>query len=402
MGLSFWPFNKKSALTGDEVLAAIAAGGQTASGKNVTHKTALQVAASFCCARVISEGVAQVPFKLFRDDGTKKLPATDHPLYDLLFRKPNDTATSFQWRETFCFQTVFTGDSFSFINRGRGGTILELVNLEPSKVTVQDPERLGDKPKYFVSGKDGQPREFPFESILHIKGPSWDGVVGLDAVKIAREAIGLSKAVEDSHAKMHANGVKTGGLLSVEGTLKEDQYKQLDDWIKKNYQGKNAFNTMILDRSAKFTQMSMSGVDAQHIETRRYQIEEVCRFFRVMPLMVMQADKASTYASAEQMFLAHVVHTLAPWYERIEQAIDTQLLTDKERADGYYVKFITQGLLRGALKDTAEYLSKLSTNGIITRNEARVLLELNPLEGLDEPLTPVNLTGDMSGDNDDE
>jgi len=400
--MNFWPFSKKSALGRDEVLAAIAAGDTTLSGKNVTHKTALQVAVAFCCARVISEGVAQVPFKLFLDDGTKKMPATDHPLYDLLFRMPNSSSTSFQGRETFCFQTVFTGDSFSFINRGRGGEILELTNLEPSKVEVKDPEFVGGRPKYFVSGVGGERKEFPAESILHIKGPSWDGVVGLDAVKIAREAIGLSKAVEDSHAKMHANGVKSGGLLSVDGTLKEDQYKQLDDWIKQNFQGKNAFSTMILDRSAKFTQMSMSGVDAQHIETRRYQIEEVCRFFRVMPLMVMQADKASTYASAEQMFLAHVVHTLAPWYERIEQSIDTQLLTKEERAAGYYVKFITQGLLRGALKDTCEYLSKLATNGIITRNEARALLELNPLEGLDEPLTPVNLTGNMDGDNDDE
>lgn len=400
--MNFWPFKRKSALGHDEVLAAIAAGGHTLSGKNVTHKTALQVAVAFCCARVISEGVAQVPFKLFLDDGTNKKPATDHPLYDLLFRMPNDSATSFQWRETFCFQTVFTGDSFSFINRGRRGEILELTNLEPSKVEVRDPEFVGGRPKYFVSGVGGEQKEFPAEAILHIKGPSWDGVVGLDAVKIAREAIGLSKAVEDSHARMHANGVKSGGLLSVEGKLSTEQYDQLNDWVQKNFQGVNAFNTMILDRAASFTQMSMSGVDAQHIETRRYQIEEVCRFFRVMPLMVMQADKASTYASAEQMFLAHVVHTLAPWYERIEQSIDTQLLTKQERADGYYVKFITQGLLRGALKDTAEYLSKLSTNGIITRNEARALLELNPLEGLDEPLTPVNLTGDMDGDNDDE
>ena len=363
--MKFWPFGKKSALGHDEVLAAIAAGGHTLSGKNVTHKTALQVAVAFCCARVISEGVAQVPFKLFIDDGTNKKPATDHPLYDLLFRMPNDSATSFQWRETFCFQTVFTGDSFSFINRGRRGEILELTNIDPSKVEVKDPEFVGERPKYFLTSKEGQQQEFPAESILHVKGPSWDGVVGLDAVKIAREAIGLSKAVEDSHAKMHANGVKSSGLLSVDGTLKKEQYEQLDEWVKKNFQGKNAFNTMILDRSAKFTQMAMSGVDAQHIETRRYQIEEVCRFFRVMPLMVMQADKASTYASAEQMFLAHVVHTLAPWYERIEQSIDTQLLTKQERADGYYVKFITQGLLRGALKDTAEYLSKLSTNTLL-------------------------------------
>ncbi len=110
-----------------------------------------------------------------------------------------------------------------------------------------------------------------------------------------------------------------------------------------------------------------------------------------MPIMVCSSDKATTYASAEQMFLAHVVHTLAPWYERIEQAIDCQLLTDEERAQGYYVKHVTQGLLRGALKDTAEYLYRLVNIGIMSRNEARNLLEMNPLDGLDEPLTPANM-----------
>jgi HK97 family phage portal protein len=175
-------------------------------------------------------------------------------------------------------------------------------------------------------------------------------------------------AMEESTAKLHSNGVKSGGLLSVEGNLTGEQYKQLRKWIDEEHAGSNnAYNTMILDRGAKFTQLAMSAVDAQQIETRRFQIEEVCRFFRVMPIMVCSSDKATTYASAEQMFLAHVVHTLAPWYERIEQAIDCQLLTDEERAAGYYVKHVTQGLLRGALKDTAEYLYRLVNIGIMSR-----------------------------------
>lgn len=391
MVLNFWPFKRKS--TGADVLEAIVGtAGGSKSGQKVTHKTALEVATVFACTRVIAEGVAQVPLKVFREEGNNKLPAKDHPLYDILHRKPNDLATSFQWRETLCLHTVLTGDSFSFINRGPGGIILEIINLEPAAVNVKESDTIGERPGYFLKDKNGIENEFPAESILHIKGPSWDGVVGLDAVHIAREAIGLSMALEESHSKLHKNGVKAGGLLSVEGELSPEQYEQLSTWLKENYEGsKNAHKTMILDRAAKFTATRSTGVDSQHLETRRFQIEDICRYFRVMPLMVMQSDKAATYASAEQMFLAHVVHTLSPWYERIEQSIDCQLLSDEDRASGYYVKFITQGLLRGALKDTAEYLYKLASIGLITRNEGRSLLEFNPIDGLDEPLTPVNL-----------
>jgi HK97 family phage portal protein len=148
---------------------------------------------------------------------------------------------------------------------------------------------------------------------------------------------------------------------------------------------------VILDRNAKFLPTSLSGVDAQHLETRKYQIEEVCRAYRVMPIMVGYSDKASTYASAEQMFLAHVVHTLSPWYERIEQSANAKLLSPQERTSGLYTKFVAAGLLRGALKDTAEYLHKLVLDGIMTRNEARDKLDLNPLDGLNEPLTPANM-----------
>jgi HK97 family phage portal protein len=376
-----------------DVLKAIVAGNKTRSGKSVTIKTALEVATVFACIRAISEGVAQVPLKVFKDEGENKNPATKHPLYDLLHRKPNENDTSFKWRETLTMNAALAGDGFSFINRGRG-KVLELLNIDPSLVEVEEPERLGDRPKYFITGKSGARQEFPAESILHIPGPVWSGASGMEAYKTAREALGLSMAIEESSARFHANGARPGGMYSVDGTLSPEQYKALKSWLDEEVEGaSNTGRTVLLDRGAKFVSMAMTGVDAQQLETRRFQIEEICRFFRVLPIMVMSSDKATTYASAEQMFLAHVVHTLSPWFERIEQAIDCQLLTDAERAQGYYVKFITQGLLRGALKDTAEYLYRLVNIGIMTRNEARGLLEMNPIEGLDSPLTPVNMDG---------
>lgn len=217
-------------------------------------------------------------------------------------------------------------------------------------------------------------------------------------MRLAREALGLAIAAEEHHARVHNYGLAPSGIYSVEGTLTATQAKDLRDYLAKEYGGvSNVSKPMVLDRAAKFTPFSFKGVDIQHLETRNHQIGEICRFMRVMPIMVGYADKSMTYASAEQMFLAHLVHTLMPWYSRIEQSANVALLTRAERRQGYYTKFHERGLLRGAMKDEADYLSKLVERGVLTRNEARELMDRNPITGLDEPLTPINLTGDPSG-----
>lgn len=392
---NLWPFRRKE-VTVLDLAAEILQLGASKSGQSVTVATALRVATVLVCVRVIAEGVAQVPFKLLRRDGRNKLEAYDHPLWSVLHRKPNEATTSFGFRETLVIHAALTGNGYAFINRARG-RVVELINIEPGAVRVEKSDVMGERPRYWITGKTGGAKEFPAESILHLQGPSWNGSVGMDVMRQAREAIGLSIATEEAHARLHSNGARPGGMLSVEGTLKDDQFKALRKWIEENYAGgENAYRTMILDRAAKFIPMAMTGVDSQHLETRRFQIEEVCRVFRVMPIMAGSNDKSSTYAGAEQNFLAHVVHTLGPWFERIEQTVDCQLLTDAERADGYYSKLEERGLLRGAIKDTAEYLYKLASIGIITRNEAREMLDFNPIEELDEPLTPINLSAELA------
>lgn len=396
MNLSnLWPFRRKE-VTVLDLAAEILQLGASKSGQSVTVANALKVATVLACVRVIAEGVAQVPFKLLRRDGRNKLEAYDHPLWDILHRKPNDLTTSFGFRETIVLHAALTGNGYAFINRGAGGRVLELINIEPGAVRVEKSDTLGVRPNYIITGKSGA-KSFPAESILHIQGPSWNGIAGMDVVRQAREAIGLAIATEEAHARLHSNGARAGGMLSVEGKLDDGQFKALRKWIEDNYVGgENAYRTMILDRSAKYVPMAMSGVDSQHLETRRFQIEEICRIFRVMPIMVCSNDKSSTYAGAEQNFLAHVVHTLGPWFERIEQAIDCQLLNDTDRKAGYYTKLEERGLLRGALKDTAEYLYKLAGIGIMTRNEAREMLDLNPIAELEKPLTPINLDADLA------
>lgn len=363
----------------------------TKSGASVSVSTALEVTTVLACVRVIAEGIAQVPLKLLQDSPTgRRRPAHEHRLYTLLHRKPSPWMTSFALRETMVMHAVLTGKAFAFLNRtGRDGRITEIIPLDPGAVTVRVADDMSRS--YLVRGNGGV-REFPASSIWHLNGPSWDGVVGLEVVKLAREAIGLAMATEEAHAKLHANGGQVSGTYTVEGKLNPEQYIALRRHISESITGANKGLPMIVDNGAQWLAQSMTGVDAQHIETRRFQIEQICSAFRVLPIMVGTADKAATYASSENMFLAHLVHTLSPWYERIEQSIDTQLLTDEELAEGYYAKFIEEGLLRADMKSTAEHLTKLVLNGVMTRNEARDKLDLNPIDGLDQPLTPSNMS----------
>lgn len=365
-------------------------GRETFSGKSVTVQTALDVATVLACARVIADGIAQVPLKLFREseDGKNRVPAKDHRTYSVLSRRPNEWQTSYRYRETMGLHLVLCGNHFAFKNVVRG-SVVELIPFEPGQVTVK---RENYALTYEVRAETGAVQTFPASSIWHVRGPSWNSWMGLEAVTLARQAIGLSMAIEEGQSRLQSNGVSMPGYLSVDGTLTEEQQKKLRQWIKAEHaSSSNAGNPMVLDRAAKWIALAMSNVDAQMLEQRRYQVEEICRAFRVMPIMVGHSDKAATYASAEQMFLAHVVHTLSPWYQRIEQDIDAFLLTEADVNAGIYSKFVEEGLLRGALKDTADFLQRMTASGIMTRNEARAKLDMNPLEGLDEPLTAVNM-----------
>ena len=405
MNIPQWltPWRRKSALTLADIGLLGGGGRRSKSGASVNWKTALEVTTALACARVIAEGIAQVPLKLFREseDGTSRLPATDHPLYDLLHREPNETQTSFEFRESLGLHLVFTGNAYSFKNVVRG-RIVELIQFEPQNVAVR---RWPDGSATFdVTNPDsGSVRTFSSEQIWHLRGPAWNGYLGLNAVQLAREAIGLALSTEETHAQFHKGGTQTSGVYSVDGALNAEQFKNLRDWIDKYRTGEeNAHKAMILDRGAKWTSQMMTGVDAQHLETRRFQIEEICRAFRVMPIMVGYSDKASTYASAEQMFISHRVHTMSPWWTRIEQSIDANLLTEDDRGSGIYSCFVEEGLLSASVMDKKEVILGYVNGGILTPNEGRALLELNPMddEESDDLRIPANVVGATEPDPD--
>lgn len=384
---------RKDALTLDQ-LPGFLLGAESATGVSVTWSTALQVSAMFACARVVGEGIAQSRARLMRPraNGKGADVASDHGLHRLLFLEPSRGMTAFALWETIVLHTMFVGNAYVFINRLSSGRIYELIVLEPGRVKVTQHADLSLS--YEVAGSDGGLRRLPAEAIWHVRGPSWNGWMGLESVRIAREALGLSIALEASHARMHKAGVQPAGLYSVEAELTETQYAQLAKWLKKFAAGgEYAGQAMILDRGAKWLSQQMSGVDAEHLETRRFQIEEVCRFGRVMPIMVGLAEKTATYASAEQMFLAHEVHTLSPWAGRLEQSAEVSLLSEAEKAQGLTIRFNLSAMRRGDYKGRQEGLQIQRRNGIISANEWREMEDYNPREdaGGDQYIVEANM-----------
>lgn len=361
------------------LFAEMMGGRQSRSGTTVTWATALEVTTVLACAKVISEDVAQVPWKLLLRDAGGRGEAKDHPLYELLHLKPNDWQTSFEFRETLALHALLTGNAFAYINRVRD-EVAELIPYPPGAVEVK---RAADMSlSYRIRLDGGQVMAVPASSMWHLRGPSWSSWQGMDSVRLAREAIGLAMATEESQAERHRDGLRFPGVYSVEGVLAPDQEQKLRGWLKRASENGDP---LILDRKATWAKQEMSGVDAQHIETRKHQVEEICRTFRVMPIMIGQADKAATYASAEQMFLAHVTYTLMPWFQRFEQSANANLLTREERRAGYYTKFNANALMRGAAKDRGEFYAKaLGAGGQrpwMMADEVRDLEDMDPYGG---------------------
>jgi HK97 family phage portal protein len=372
----------------DRWLELMAIGARSKAGPPVTRNTVFQVSAAFACMGAISRGLAQVPFKLMREtqvNGLRQIsPARDLDLYHVLATKPNSWQTAFEFMETVGIHASL-GNAYVFKNFYRG-KIAELIPLNPGNVRCQQNDDWSTQ--YWVRGKSGAEVPIDPSLIWHIRGPSWDGFLGLDVLSLAREALGLSMALEETAASLHSNGVRPSGVYSVEGVLNEDQQKKLVAWLKREASGPgNVGNPMVLDRAAKWVSTAMSSVDAQHKEMRDQQVEEVCRFFGVIPTVIgFTGDKANTYASAEVAENAHKVRTMGPWYKRIQDSADVNLLTDDDRRkQGLYWKFAVNALMAASASERSNYYSKaLGAGGSpawMTQDEIRECEEMNPMGG---------------------
>jgi HK97 family phage portal protein len=360
-------------------------------GYEVSALSALEVSTVMACVRAIAEGCSQVPLYVHevneRGEVGRRVP---HPILMLLRYRPNQWQSAFEFRETLFIHMTLVGNAFVYISRRGDGSILELIPIEPGRVYVTRERDMSLT--YRVTFDDGTAPVVPVENMWHIRGPSWNTWMGLDAVKLARESIGLSVATEAAHANLHKNGAQMSGLYSMSEKVGVDKFKQISAWLDQHSAGgERQGKPLILDQGAKYQALSMTGVDAQHIETRKHQVLEICRHLRVNPMIVGASD-TPTYASAEQMFSAHVVHTLQPNAERLEQSANRILFRENERVE---LRHDFNGMMRGAAKDRAEYYAKaLGAGGSpawLTQNEIRADEGRDPIEGGDELPKPTNV-----------
>lgn len=374
----------------------------SASGVPVSTATSLDVTAVFCAARVIAEGVAQMPVCVVREtfDDRRQRPrlqkVPDHPVTRLLARRPNGWQTGYEFREGMVFCAALAGGAIAIKNVVRD-EVRELLPVPPGCWTV---EQMSDWDlRIRVNYGDKTSDVFPLSRVFYLRGPALDGFKAIPAVQAAREAIGLSVVLERQQARLAANGGKPSGVLSFEGKVSPDFVDRLRDTWQSRFGPGGEGGIAILDNGATFHPITMKSVDAEYLATRRMQIEEIARAFRVLPIMMMQADKASTYASAEQMFRMHVIHTLGPWIERFEQAANRDLIGRAEDEDdgALRVDLDERNLLRGDFKDQAEYYTKaLGAGGQpawMTQNEIRAEVGLNPI---DEPWADTLSRGAMT------
>lgn len=383
-------FGRKAAqLTYDQVANLIdGTSGGTVAGVTVTEKTALQVSTVLACVKAIADGCATPDLHVYREkpNGESEL-ATNIPEYRLLSRRPNEWQTSFEWRRQMTLHAALTGAGLSIKVRGDNRRVRELIPVMPGRWDVRKVSRY--ELRYRCWDEFGMIGDFPAEDVFVINGLQWDWASTMNAVWLARSAIGLAIATEKSQAAMHENGLRPSGTYSVEGNLSPDQHAQLTSWVKSKSGPANVGVPLILDRAAKWFSTGITGVDAQHVETRRLQIEEICRGYGVFPAIVGHSDKASTYASAEAFFDAHLRQTLAPWHKTWRDRIDEMLL---DGGGPLYAKFDTRYMVAGSMKDRAQWARTMAEMGIYTRNEIRDEEGKDPLPGLDKPLTPMNMT----------
>ena len=374
-------------------------GGSSIAGVHVTAKTALQVSTVLACIKVIADGCATPKFHVYREkpDGTRER-ATNIPEYRLLARRPNEWQTSFEWRRLMTIHAALTGVGLSIKVRGLNGRVRELIPVEPGRWDVQRISRY--ELVYRCWDEFGLIGTFGPDDVFLLNGVQWDWVRSLDAVKLACSAIGLAMATEQSQAAMHKNGLRPSGVYTVDKVLTDEQHTRMTTWIKRFTGLSRNGDPLVLDNNAKWAQLSQTGVDAQHVETRRLQIEEVCRGYGVFPIMVGHNDKSATFASSEAFFAAHVKHTLAPWHMAWTQRVDETLL---DGSGPLFGEFDTRYLMAGSMKDRSQWARTMAEMGIYTRNEIRDEEGKDPLPGLDEPLTPMNMTqGGKQGTNDEE
>jgi len=364
--------------------------GGTTAGKPVNERSSMQMTAVYSCVRILAEAVAGLPIHLYQYTETGgKEKAIKHPLYFLLHDEPNPEMTSFVFRETLMTHLLLWGNAYAQIIRNGKGEVIALYPLMPNRMTV-DRDANGQLYYQYQSSKDEAPTMkgstviLKSSDVLHIPGLGFDGLVGYSPIAMAKNAIGMAIACEEYGAKFFANGAAPGGVLEHPGTLK-DPTKIRESWNATFGGSSNSSKVAVLEEGMKYTPIAISPEQAQFLETRKFQINEIARIFRIPPHMVGDLEKSS-FSNIEQQSLEFVKYTLEPWLVRWEQSMVRSLLSPKEKQE-YFIKFNVDGLLRG------DYQSRMNGYAIGRQNGWMSANDIRSLENLD--LIPSEKGGDI-------
>lgn len=350
-------------------------GGST-SGKSVTERSSMQMTAVYACVRILSEAIAGLPLHLYhyKEDGGKE-QAVDNNLYRLLHDEPNPEMTSFVFRETLMTHLLLWGNAYAQIIRNGKGEVIALYPLMPNKMSVDRDEKGQLYYTYSRANEEaatmtGNTVILKPSDVLHIPGLGFDGLVGYSPIAMAKNAIGMAIACEEFGAKFFANGAAPSGVLEHPGTIK-DPAKVRDSWNSTFGGSANSGKVAVLEEGMKYTPISISPEQAQFLETRKFQINEIARIFRVPPHMVGDLEKSS-FSNIEQQSLEFVKYTLEPWVVRWEQALSRALLSITEKPT-YFFKFNLEGLLRGDYQSRMNGYAIARQNGWMSANDIREL-----------------------------
>ena len=364
--------------------------GNSTSGKRVNERSAMQMTAVYSCVRILSEAVASLPLHFYEYSGDgSKVKATNHPLYFLLHDEPNLEMSSYTFREVLMTHLLLWGNAYAQIIRNGKGEVIALYPLMPDRMNVDRDEKGQLYYEYRVSNEDAPTMKngtvkLSSSDVLHIPGLGFDGLVGYSPIAMAKNAIGMAIACEEYGAKFFANGAAPSGVLEHPGTLK-DPSKVRDSWTQTFGGSSNANKVAVLEEGMKYTPISISPEQAQFLETRKFQINEIARIFRVPPHMVGDLEK-SNFSNIEQQSLEFVKYTLDPWVARWEQAMVRSLLSAEEKKK-YFIKFNVDGLLRG------DYQSRMNGYAVARQNGWMSANDIRELENLDK--IPAELGGDL-------
>jgi HK97 family phage portal protein len=346
--------------------------GGTPSGKLVNEQTAMQTSAVYACVRILAESIASLPVHIFRhreDGGREKV--IGHPLYYLLHDEPNPEMTSFIFRETLMAHVLVYGNAYAQIIRDGRGYPIALYPLLPSKMTA---ERADNKKITYTYRSDKGEIKLRSENVLHIPGLGFDGLIGYSPIAMAKNAIGMALATEEYGAKFFANGASPGGVLEHPGTVKDIQ-RVKESW-NANYQGSgNSHKIGVLEEGMKFHQIGIPPEQAQFLQTRKYQLNEIARIYRIPPHMIGDLDKSS-FSNIEQQSLEFVKYSLDPWVIRWEQSMQQALMLPSEKQT-YFIRFNLDGLLRGDYTSRMRGYSTARQNGWMSANDIRELENMN-------------------------